>query len=104
MLTDAIVHHINLLTRLELIMSKKIKSKIKLVNCVVSDIDSDVPHIICDFVYRGARVSRLFELDSIITEANESVRDGHKYYEFEKEYHERSFGKAKTLYRYVEDK
>ena len=85
-------------------MSKKIKSKIKLVNCVVSDIDSDVPHIICDFVYRGARVSRLFELDSIITEANESVRDGHKYYEFEKEYHERSFGKAKTLYRYVEDK
>ena len=65
MLTDAIVHHINLLTRLELIMSKKIKSKIKLVNCVVSDIESDVPHIICDFVYRGAQVSRLFELPNI---------------------------------------
>ena len=104
MLTDAIVHHINLLTRLELIMSKKIKSKIKLVNCVVSDIESDVPHIICDFVYRGAQVSRLFELPSIIEEANEKVRDGHKYHDFEKEMDEQSFGKAKTLYRYVEDK
>ena len=85
-------------------MAKRIKSKIKLVDCIVSDIDSDVPHIVCDFVYRGARVTRLFELDSIITEANESVRDGHKYYDFEKEMHERSFGKAKTLDRLVEDK
>ena len=83
---------------------KRIKSKVKLVECVISDVDSDVPHIICDFVYRGARVSRLFELDSIIKEANESVRDGHKYYGFEKEMNEKRFGKAKTLDRIVENK
>ena len=83
---------------------KIIKSKVKLVNCIISDVDSDVPHIICDFAYRGAVVSRLFELDSIITEANENVRDGYKYYDFEKEMNEKRFGKAKTLDRLVEDK
>ena len=49
-------------------------------------------------------MSRLFELPSIIEEANENVRDGYKYHDFEKEMDEQSFGKAKTLYRYVEDK